>query len=89
MQQHYWFLDILVDGMRLHTICKLAVAALVPALLVPGLVIARVSTPDHGFAQSIHTAARGGGSDLFGGSWHAVKCASFQKPQDGCRLTIH
>ncbi|GLC46128.1 hypothetical protein PLESTB_001193000 [Pleodorina starrii] len=43
MRQHFWFLDILVSGMRLHTLCKLAVAALVPALTVPGLVIARVN----------------------------------------------
>lgn len=42
MRQHFWFLDILVSGMRLHTLCKLAVAALVPALTVPGLVVARV-----------------------------------------------
>ncbi|GLI61232.1 hypothetical protein VaNZ11_003532, partial [Volvox africanus] len=43
MRQHFWFLDVLIYGMRLHTICKLAVAALVPALTVPGLVIARVN----------------------------------------------
>ncbi|KAG2447194.1 hypothetical protein HYH02_007936 [Chlamydomonas schloesseri] len=43
MRQHFWFLDILVSGMRLHTLCKLAVAALVPALTVPGLVVARAN----------------------------------------------
>ncbi|EFJ42255.1 hypothetical protein VOLCADRAFT_97706 [Volvox carteri f. nagariensis] len=41
MRHHFWFLNILVSGMQLHTICKLALAALVPALTVPGLVIAR------------------------------------------------
>ncbi|KXZ48748.1 hypothetical protein GPECTOR_25g332 [Gonium pectorale] len=44
VRHHFWFLEIDVSGMRLHTICKLAVAALVPALTVPGLVVARASS---------------------------------------------
>jgi hypothetical protein len=38
VRQHYWFLDIAVGVLHLHTACKLVLAALVPALLVPGLV---------------------------------------------------
>ncbi len=45
MRQHFWFLDVLVSGVHLHTLCKLVVAALVPALSVPGLLVARVGTP--------------------------------------------
>jgi hypothetical protein len=38
VRQHFWFLDITVGGLHLHTLCKLALAALLPALMVPGLV---------------------------------------------------
>jgi len=38
--QHYWFLDIAVGGLHLRLLCKLALAALLPALMVPGLVYA-------------------------------------------------
>jgi len=37
----FWFLDIAVSGLHLHTICKMALAALLPALMVPGLVYAK------------------------------------------------
>ncbi|KAF8058100.1 hypothetical protein HT031_005760 [Scenedesmus sp. PABB004] len=37
---HFWFLDLRVGFLHLHTLCKLALAALAPALLVPGLVLA-------------------------------------------------
>ncbi len=40
---HFWFLNIRVGPMHLHTLCKLALAALVPALLLPGMVLARAS----------------------------------------------
>ncbi|KAG2493679.1 hypothetical protein HYH03_008193 [Edaphochlamys debaryana] len=43
MLQHFWFLDIVIGGFKLHTICKLAIAALVPALTVPGLIVARAN----------------------------------------------
>ncbi|KAJ9506464.1 hypothetical protein QJQ45_019460, partial [Haematococcus lacustris] len=38
---HFWFLDIRLGGpgsWHLHTLCKLALAALLPALMLPGLV---------------------------------------------------
>ncbi len=38
VKQHYWFLDVHVGSFHLHTLCKLVLSALVPALLVPGLV---------------------------------------------------
>lgn len=41
VMQHFWFLDIMVSGTHLHLLCKLALAALLPALMVPGLVYAR------------------------------------------------
>lgn len=41
--QHFWFLDIRVGGLALGTICKLALAALLAALMVPGLVYSRAS----------------------------------------------
>lgn len=40
---HFWFLDIYVGHNHLHTMCKLALAAFVPALLVPGMVFVRAS----------------------------------------------
>lgn len=39
---NYWFLDFSVGGAPLHTLVKLALAALLPALMVPGLVLAQV-----------------------------------------------
>ncbi|GFR52565.1 hypothetical protein Agub_g15155, partial [Astrephomene gubernaculifera] len=44
IRQHYWFLELPVSGMRLHTLVKLVLAALVPALTVPGLVVAGASS---------------------------------------------
>jgi hypothetical protein len=41
VHQHFWFLDLRVGFVHLHTICKLALAALLPALIVPGLVLAQ------------------------------------------------
>lgn len=38
---HFWFLDIRVGPMHLHTMCKLAFLALLPALFVPGMVVNR------------------------------------------------
>lgn len=36
---HFWFLDmVFVDGIPLRALCALVLAALLPALLVPGLV---------------------------------------------------
>lgn len=42
VHHHFWFLDLRVGFVHLHTICKLAMAALLPALIVPGLVLAQV-----------------------------------------------
>ncbi|WIA13369.1 hypothetical protein OEZ85_006949 [Tetradesmus obliquus] len=41
VHHHFWFLDLRVGFVHLHTICKLALAALLPALIVPGLVLAQ------------------------------------------------
>jgi len=41
--QHFWFLDIIVGMLHLHIVCRLVLAALVPALMVPGLVQAKAS----------------------------------------------
>lgn len=41
VRQHFWFLDIIIGFTHLHTLCKLLLIALVPALLVPGLVVAQ------------------------------------------------
>ncbi len=41
VSHHFWFLDILVGGTTLQLLCKLLLAALVPAVLVPGLAAAR------------------------------------------------
>lgn len=38
---HFWFLEILVGNTELRLLCKLLLVALVPAILVPGLVVAR------------------------------------------------
>lgn len=38
LHAHFWFLDIDLDGMHVHTLCKLIVAAAVPSLLIPGFV---------------------------------------------------
>jgi hypothetical protein len=35
---HFWFLHTSVAGMPLQTVCKLVLAAMVPAALLPGLV---------------------------------------------------
>ncbi len=43
--QHFWMLDITVGGLTLRTLCKLALAALLPALMVPGLVYAGAPAP--------------------------------------------
>ncbi len=40
MRHHFWFLSISVGGMSLHSVCKLSLAALLPALMLPGLVYA-------------------------------------------------
>ena len=38
MHHHFWFLETAVSGMPLQTLCKLALAAVLPAALLPGLV---------------------------------------------------
>lgn len=38
MYHHFWFLETSVSGMPLQTLCKLALAAMLPAALLPGLV---------------------------------------------------
>lgn len=40
--QHFWLLNISVGGLTLHALCRLALAAMLPALMIPGLVYARV-----------------------------------------------
>lgn len=35
--QHFWFLDISLDGVPLKTICVLVLAAMLPAAMLPGL----------------------------------------------------
>jgi hypothetical protein len=42
VSHHFWFLDARVGHLRMRTACRLALAALAPALVVPGLVIAGV-----------------------------------------------
>ncbi len=37
---HFWFLDIVMAGMHLQTVCMLVGGAMLPALLVPGLLAA-------------------------------------------------
>lgn len=39
LHHHFWFLDVSLDGMHLRTLCGLIFAALVPAFVVPGLVL--------------------------------------------------
>ena len=41
---HFWFLDVELDGMSLQRLCQLLLAAMVPAVLLPGLVASRVSS---------------------------------------------
>lgn len=41
VSHNFWFLDVRVGHLRVRTACHLALAALAPALAVPGLVIAR------------------------------------------------
>lgn len=43
VRQHFWFLDIVIGFTHLLTLCKLLLVALVPALLVPGLVVSQAS----------------------------------------------
>ncbi|WPT14438.1 hypothetical protein PSENEW3_00000568 [Picochlorum sp. SENEW3] len=40
--QHFWFLDIKLDGMSLKVICSLIFAAMIPAVVVPGLLMAKL-----------------------------------------------
>lgn len=42
VHHHFWFLDIRVGFVHLHTMCQLALAALLPAVVVPGLLLAGV-----------------------------------------------
>lgn len=39
--QHFWFLDVVLDGMHLRTLCVLLLVAAGPAFLLPGLVHVR------------------------------------------------
>lgn len=39
MWHHFWFLDISLAGMSLRTLCTLALLAMLPALLLPGLIL--------------------------------------------------
>ncbi|KAI8462777.1 MAG: hypothetical protein J3K34DRAFT_168086 [Monoraphidium minutum] len=41
VSHHFWFLDARVGHLRVRTACRLALAALAPALAIPGLVIAQ------------------------------------------------
>jgi hypothetical protein len=43
--QHFWSLEVWVGGLHLHAICRMALAALLPALMLPGLVSARAPAP--------------------------------------------
>jgi hypothetical protein len=40
--QHFWFLDIELDGFSLRTMCILIFVSMVPALLIPGLIMAKL-----------------------------------------------
>ncbi|KAK9824524.1 hypothetical protein WJX72_011089 [[Myrmecia] bisecta] len=40
---HFWFLDIHMEGMPLRMLCKLLLAAMVPAALLPGLIASGAS----------------------------------------------
>ena len=38
LHSNFWFLDIDLDGVHVHTLCKLIVIAVLPSLLIPGLI---------------------------------------------------
>lgn len=40
VHHHFWFLDIRVGFLHLQSMCQLAIAALLPAVVVPGLLLA-------------------------------------------------
>ena len=40
--QHFWLLDINLDGMSLRVICGLIFAGMIPAVVVPGLLMAKL-----------------------------------------------
>lgn len=42
VHHHFWFLDVRVGFVHLHTMCQLALVALLPAVAVPGLLLAGV-----------------------------------------------
>jgi hypothetical protein len=39
VHHHFWFLDVRVGFMHVRTLCELALAALAPALIIPGLLL--------------------------------------------------
>jgi hypothetical protein len=40
---HFWFLEIWMAGFSLQTVCKLILAAMVPAVLLPGFICSGAS----------------------------------------------
>eukprot|EP00884_Botryococcus_braunii_P004652 jgi/Botrbrau1/14188/Bobra.182_3s0121.1 len=43
LYHHFWFLEVFLERMALRTMCKLLLVGIVPAALLPGLVLASVS----------------------------------------------
>lgn len=58
VHHHFWFLEVLLERMALLTICKLLLAAIVPATLLPGLVLAGASKAAIGVLLVAQVCAR-------------------------------
>ena len=43
LHHHFWALNVQLEGMQLRTLCRLIFAAMVPATVLPGLILARSS----------------------------------------------
>ena len=43
LHHHFWALNVQLEGMQLRALCRLIFAAMVPATVLPGLVLARSS----------------------------------------------
>ena len=43
LHHHFWALNVQLEGMQLKALCRLIFAAMVPATVLPGLILARSS----------------------------------------------
>ena len=43
LHHHFWALNVQLEGMQLRALCRLIFAAMVPATVLPGLILARSS----------------------------------------------